>query len=189
MYNNNQEYDHIFPINETILDSEFPNQIFDNSFYEKQFLDNFNKNKDNIIDEKITLTIENKPKFIFNLEKSDNYKYHYSKKKKLLLTKDEKIKRKLKNNAESAKKARDRKKLFYDNILKENLKLKKEIEEIKKKNLIFINKLCDKCKKEWYNQSLCYLPEKNNMSNHIKMLLFSSLTISIITFCMLYNIK
>lgn len=43
MYNNNQEYDNIFPINETILDSEFPNQIFDNSFYEKQFLDNFNK--------------------------------------------------------------------------------------------------------------------------------------------------
>lgn len=42
------------------------------------------KNKDNIIDEKITLTIENKPKFIFNLEKSDNYKYHYSKKKTII---------------------------------------------------------------------------------------------------------
>ncbi len=187
MYNN-QEYENIFAIKDSIFDSEYNEYIIDNSFYEKQFIQNFEKNKEKIMDDTITLNIENKPKFVFNFEKPDN-KYSYSKRKTLLLTKDEIIRSKLRKNAESAKKARYRKKIFYENILKENIKLKKEIEEYKKINLLLKTKLCDKCKKEIYNHSLYYLTDKNDISNHLKMILFSSLTISVIIFCMLYNFK
>jgi hypothetical protein len=186
MYNNNLECENIFSIKETIFDSESSENIIDNSFYEKQFIQNFDKKKENNMDDKVSLTIEKKSKCIFNLEKSGN-KYSYCKRKTLLLPKDEIIRRKLRKNAESAKKARDRKKIFYDNILKENIKLKKELEEYKNINLIIKNILCDKCKKDIYNYSLFCLTEKNDTSNHIKMLIFSLLTISVIIICLLYN--
>ena len=48
MYNNNLECENIFSIKETIFDSESSENIIDNSFYEKQFIQNFDKKKENL---------------------------------------------------------------------------------------------------------------------------------------------
>jgi len=90
---------------------------------------------------------------------------------------DLKRKNKLKRNAESARKSRARKKELMNNLIQENLKLKLEINELKK---IINNKICNNCKKQILHEAM--INENTNTIKSIKnrLILFSTFSISII---------
>ena len=85
-------------------------------------------------------------------------------------------KEKLKKNAECAKKSRARKKQMINNLYKENIRLRLENKELKK---IIETKICEKCKEEInkQNQNNIKIDNKSNIKQ--KLVLFSTLTISL----------
>ena len=94
------------------------------------------------------------------------------------LNEDEiKRKNKLKKNAESAKRARQRKKELMNNLIQENIKLKSEIKELKK---ILENKICDKCKSKVFHSKIEINNNNNNIFNKKKIFFFSTMTLSFI---------
>ena len=86
-------------------------------------------------------------------------------KKKKKREEDKKLK--LKKNAESAKKSREKKNLIFENLIKENLLLKNKINELKFK-IHFC--LCENCKKifEIDNKAKFFVSEKVNSNKIIK---------------------
>ncbi len=93
------------------------------------------------------------------------------------LNEDEiKKKNKLKKNAESAKRARQRKKELLNHLIKENVKLKSEIKELKN---ILENKICDECKNKVL-QSKIEIKNNNKLLNSKKKFFISTISISVI---------
>ena len=85
---------------------------------------------------------------------------------------EDEIKRKnrLKKNAESAKRTRQRKKELLNHLIKENIKLKSEIKELKK---ILENKICDECKNKVFHSKIEI--KNNNKLLNSKKIFFSQL--------------
>ena len=157
-------------------------------------IDSFIFNDENIIDfenniqshfelQKNKLSFENS---IFNEEflnkkiKTNSFETNF-----FSLNEDEiKRKNKLKKNAESAKRARQRKKELMNNLIQENVKLKSEIKELKK---ILENKICDKCKnKIFHSNNIINNTQNNNNNNNNnslnkkKIFIFSTISLSFI---------
>jgi hypothetical protein len=112
MYNNNyQEFENLFSIKNTTFDSELCEKENENGTIEKQCPLNFGKTKENEFEDIISLNVKNQPKIYFNLIKEKEHENDsYESKKEKFLSKEQITKRKLKRNAESAKRARARKK-------------------------------------------------------------------------------
>ena len=93
------------------------------------------------------------------------------------LNEDEiKKKNKLKKNAESAKRARQRKKELLNHLIKENINLKSEIKELKN---ILENKICDECKNKVF-QSKIEIKNNNKLLNSKKIFFISTISLSVI---------
>ena len=108
-------------------------------------------------------------------ENKNNVGYSENENKNL----DIKRKNKLKRNAESARKSRARKKELMNNLIQENLKLKLEINELKK---IINNKVCNNCKKHIFQEAMINDNTNNIKFKNHKLFLFSTFSISIILF-------
>jgi hypothetical protein len=188
MYNNNyQELENLFSIKNTTFDSELCENENENGTIEKQCPLYFGKIKENEFEDIISLNVKNQPKIYFGLIKEKEYKNDSDEsKKEKYLSKEQLTQRKLKRNAECAKRARARKKIYYENLLKENNQLKKDLEELQKYNLILTSKLCENCKKELYGQTIIYLNQNNEISIKTKILIYSAIA-TIIFISLLYN--
>ena len=146
--------------------------------------------KDSIYDEKNffidkIFTQSNEKEDIFDLKNENNFDWENSEetnknlnKKRNILKRDEKLKK----NAESQRKTRERKKELMNKLIEENMKLKSEIHELKK---IIVSQICHKCKKEIETKNI---KTNNNLTNNKrKLLLFSTFSITIIFVLLSFN--
>ena len=113
--------------------------------------------KDSIYDEKNffidkIFTQSNEKEDIFDLKNENNFDWENSEETNKNLNKKRNIlkrEQKLKKNAESQRKTRERKKELMNKLIEENMKLKSEIHELKK---IIVSQICHKCKKEIFEK-------------------------------------
>ena len=152
--------------------------------------------KDSIYDEKNffidkIFTQSNEKEDIFDLKNENNFDWENSEDTKKNLNKKRNISKreeKLKKNAESQRKTRERKKELMNKLIEENMKLKSEIHELKK---IIVSQICHKCKKEILEKKEIEtknIKTNNNLTNNKrKLLLFSTFSITIIFVLLSFN--
>ena len=152
--------------------------------------------KDSIYDEKNffidkIFTQSNEKEDIFDLKNENNFDWENSEETNKNLNKKRNISKreeKLKKNAESQRKTRERKKELMNKLIEENMKLKSEIHELKK---IIVSQICHKCKKEILEKKEIEtknIKTNNNLTNNKrKLLLFSTFSITIIFVLLSFN--
>ena len=151
--------------------------------------ENFENDNENYLIFENSLHFSNQNISHINIEYKDDPSFYLNKKKKNENINgtdyldnennniDIKRKNKLKRNAESARKSRARKKELMNNLIQENLKLKLEINELKK---IINNKICNNCKKQILHEAMINENTNNIKSIKNRLILFSTFSISII---------